>query len=151
MIHDNFAVGVMGHTEIDPITINWPTCTESNYQDRSVLDVRGFLWFGMISTIYSSAINTLRLRQNGRHFPDIFKCIFLNENVKISIKISLKFFPKSPVNYITALNQIMAWCRPGDKPLSEPMMVSLLTHICITRPQWVKYVLWYSKLAWFSI
>ena len=24
----------------------------------------------------------------------------------------------------------MAWRRPGDKPLSEPMMVSLLTHIC---------------------
>ena len=27
--------------------------------------------------------------------------------------------------------------RPGDRPLSEPMMVSLLTHICVTRPQWV--------------
>ena len=32
----------------------------------------------------------------------------------------------------------MAWHRPGDKPLSEPMMVCLLTHICVTRPQWVK-------------
>ena len=31
----------------------------------------------------------------------------------------------------------MAWRRPGDKPLFEPMMVSLLTHICITRPQWI--------------
>ena len=31
----------------------------------------------------------------------------------------------------------MACRRPGDKPLSEPMMVSLLTHICVTRPQWV--------------
>ena len=31
----------------------------------------------------------------------------------------------------------MAWRRPGDKPLSESMMVSLLTHICVTRPQWV--------------
>ena len=30
----------------------------------------------------------------------------------------------------------MAWRRPGDKPLSEPVMVSLLTHICVTRPQW---------------
>ena len=29
----------------------------------------------------------------------------------------------------------MAWRRPGDKPLSEPMVVSLLTHICVTRPQ----------------
>ena len=31
----------------------------------------------------------------------------------------------------------MAWRRPGDKPLSKPMMVSLLTHIFVTRPQWV--------------
>ena len=40
---------------------------------------------------------------------------------------------------IPTLVQVMAWCRPGDKPLSEPMMVSLSTHICVTRPQWVKY------------
>ena len=33
----------------------------------------------------------------------------------------------------------MAWRRPGDKPLSEPMMVRLVTHICVTRPQWVKW------------
>ena len=32
----------------------------------------------------------------------------------------------------------MAWCRPGDKPLSEPIIVSLLTHICVIQPQWVK-------------
>ena len=39
--------------------------------------------------------NTLRPRQNGRHFADdICKCFFLNENVWISIKISLKFVPK---------------------------------------------------------
>ena len=85
------------------------------------------------------AINTLRPRQNGRRFADdIFKRIFLNENVRISIKISLKFAPKGPINNIPALVQIMAWRRSGDKPLSEPMMVSLLTHICVTRPQWVK-------------
>ena len=33
--------------------------------------------------------------------------------------------------------QIMAWRRPGDKPLSKAMMVNLPTHICVTRPQWV--------------
>ena len=83
--------------------------------------------------------NTLRPRQNGCHFAgDIFKCIFLNENVWIPIKISPKFVPKGPINNIPTLVQIMAWRRPGDKPLSEPMMVSLLRHICVTRPQWVK-------------
>ena len=80
----------------------------------------------------------LRPRQNGCHFADnSFKCIFLNENVSISIKISLKFDPKGPNNNILALVPIMAWRHPGDKPLSEPMMVSFLTHICVTRPQWV--------------
>ena len=70
-------------------------------------------------------INTLRPRQNGRHFADdIFKCIFMNQNVWIPIKISLKFVPKSPINDIPALVQIMTWRRPGDKPLSEPMLVS---------------------------
>ena len=82
--------------------------------------------------------NTLRPRQNGRHFPDvIFKCIFLNENVWISIKISLNFIPNGPIHNIPAMVQIMAWRRPGDKPLSEPLMVGLLTHICVTRPPWV--------------
>ena len=42
------------------------------------------------------------------------------------------------INNIQALVQIMAWRRPGDKPLSEPVIVRLSTHICVTRPQWVK-------------
>ena len=50
----------------------------------------------------------------------------------------LFWFPKGPINIIPALVQIMAWRRPDAKPLSEPMMVSLTTHICVTRPQWVK-------------
>ena len=87
---------------------------------------------------FNLPIITLRPRQNGRHFADdTFKRIFLNENVRISIKISLKFVPKCPINNIPALVQIMAWRRPGDKPLSEPMMIRLLTHICVTQPQWV--------------
>ena len=83
-------------------------------------------------------LNTLRPRQHGRHFADYtFKLIFLNENFIFSNKISLKFVPKGPINNIPALIQIMAWRRLGDKPLSEAMMVSLLTHICVTWPKWV--------------
>ena len=83
--------------------------------------------------------NTLRPRQNGRRFPDaIFKCVFLNENLWISIKITLKFVHKSPINNIPALIQIMAWHQSGDNPLSEAMMLCLLTHMCVTRPQWVE-------------
>ena len=73
--------------------------------------------------------NTLRPRQNGRYFPcNIFKCIFLNENVWILSKISLKFVPKGPINDIPALVKIMAWCRSGDKSLSETLMVRLSMH-----------------------
>ena len=81
----------------------------------------------------------LRPRQNGHHFADdTFNRIFVNENVRISIKFSLKFVPKGSINNNPALVQIMAWRRPGDTPLSEPMIVNLPTHICVTRPQWVK-------------
>ena len=86
----------------------------------------------------TSGFNSFLPAQNGRHFADnIFECISLNENVWISFKISLKFVPKVPINNIPALVQMMAWRRPGDKPLSEPMMVTLLTQIFVTRPQWV--------------
>ena len=74
----------------------------------------------------------------GRETPDdILKWIFMNENVGASIKISLKSVPIGTINNIPALVQIMDWRLPGDKLLSEPMMVKLLTHICVTRPQWV--------------
>ena len=46
----------------------------------------------------------------------IFQSILLSENVCISIKISLKFVPKGPINNIPGLVQIMACCRPGNKP-----------------------------------
>ena len=83
-------------------------------------------------------LNTLRPRENWHHFADdIFKYSFLNENVWNPITISLQFVPKVPINNIPALVQLMTWRRPNDKPLSEPMVVSLPTHICITRPQWV--------------
>ena len=85
-----------------------------------------------------ASVNTWRPRQNGRHFSDdIFKYIFLDENVWITIKVSLMIVPKGPINNSPALIQIMAWRRSGDKPLSEPTMVGLPTHVCVTRPQWV--------------
>ena len=83
--------------------------------------------------------NTLRPRQNGRHFPgDILKWIFLNKIVWISINIEVCSW--GLFNDIPSLVQIMTWRRPGDKTLSEPRMGSVLTHICVSRPQWVKHM-----------
>ena len=109
-------------------------------------------FFGLQNWLNLLLINTLKPRPDGRHFPDDnFICIFLNENEWHSIKISLKFVPKVPINNIPAMVQIMAWRWPGDKPLSEPMMVSLLTHICVTRPQWVNvYAITHMQLYMYS-
>ena len=53
---------------------------------------------------------------------DIFKCIFLNENVWIFSIIWLQFVLKGQIDNNTALVQMMAWRWIGHKPLSEPMM-----------------------------
>ena len=56
---------------------------------------------------------------------DIFKCIFLNENDRIPIEISLKFIPRSPIDNEPAFVRVLAWRRRGDKPLPEPMLTQL--------------------------
>ena len=73
-------------------------------------------------------VNLLRLRQNGCHFA-------YDHSNAFSSMTMLEFRLK--INIIPALVQIMTWRRPGDKPLPEPLMFSLLTHICVTRPQWI--------------
>ena len=93
--------------------------------------VRGSAWgrWPHFGNKYTFCVNTLRPRQNDRHFPDdIFKRIFLMK----------MFVPRGPIHNIPTLVQVMAWRRLGDKPLSEPMMVRIPTHIYVTRPQWVK-------------
>ena len=54
------------------------------------------------------------------------------------LRFHWSLFPKGPIDNIPRLVQIMAWRRSGDKPLSEQVTESLLTYICITRPQWIK-------------
>ena len=51
--------------------------------------------------------------------------------------ILLKFVPKGLIDNKPVLVQVMAWRRTGDKPLSEPMLISSLTHIWGTRGRWV--------------
>ena len=119
----------------------WMSKLEKSANQDSNNPTRGDIWRQGIAC---HTINTLRPRQTN-HFADkILKWIFLNENVWILLKISLKFVPKVRFNNIPALDQIMAWGLPGNKTLSEPMMVWLLTYIYVTQPQWVKY----THLVW---
>ena len=53
---------------------------------------------------------------------DIFKCFFFNENILVSIKNSLNFVPKDPIDNKPLLVQVMAWSRIGNKSLQEPML-----------------------------
>ena len=96
--------------------------------------------FEAVVSVLVLPVNSSRPRQNRRHFADdVFKCNFLIENVWIPIKIWLTFVPQGQINNIPALVQIMAWRRS--------MMISLLTHIYVTRPQWVKnlYVRYFTS------
>ena len=61
-------------------------------------------------------------------------------------KFHWSFVPRGPIKNIPTLVQIMGWHQPGDKPLSEPMMVNLLMHICITRLQWVNMIKRHERL-----
>ena len=47
---------------------------------------------------------------------------FFNVNDRIPIRISLNLFPRSSIDSKLAVVQVMAWCRIGGKPLSEPML-----------------------------
>ena len=71
----------------------------------------------------------------------IFQTTFQREfpwmkSYEFRLEFHWSLFLGGPINNIPALVQIMTWCRSGHKPLSEPMMVRLLMHICITWPQW---------------
>ena len=72
--------------------------------------------------LIGSSLIFLTAQISDRQMADnIFKCIFFNEDMWISISISLKFVPKGQIDIL--------W--------SDPVMVSLLTHTCVIRPQWV--------------
>ena len=66
-----------------------------------------------------------------------FSNIFLNEIIWISIKMSLHFAPKRPINTTSPLVQIMAWCRVGDKPLFESMLTRF-TDAFMCRVAWMR-------------
>ena len=82
-----------------------------------------------------SHLNSLRPRRNEQHFADdIFNCLFLNENVWIPIKISLKIVPMGPIDNIPSLVQIMAWRRRSasvSESLHTDVDIAIYTYICM--------------------
>ena len=73
-------------------------------------------------TLNTTAFNTLRLRQNGRHFADnIFKGIFFNENIWLSHEIWLKCILKGLGDNKSTLVQAMTWSKTGNMSVSAAM------------------------------
>ena len=123
--------------------IKWAVDSPLNGQNRICNKLCVFMIWNNTSWLCYRAVTSLthwgRDKMAATLADDTFKRKFVKENILISIQISLKFVSKGPINNMPALVQIMAWRRPCDKPLSEPMMIISLTHICVTRPQWVNH------------
>ena len=90
---------------------------------------------------YGPFCNTLRPKRNVCHFTDsILKCVFLDKTYEFRLRHHWSLFIRIQLTITPALVQIMAWRRPGNKPLSETFVVSSLAHICVAQPQWVNFL-----------
>ena len=91
------------------------------------------------TAVFCFRLNSFPPRQNGYHFADdIFKRIFLNENVSVSIQFSVKFGPKGPLNQHWFRSWLVA-CSARSHYLGQWCQISL-THKSSTRGRWVKVI-----------
>ena len=79
----------------------------------------------MIHSIFvkSNLRAKLSHKQNGHHGTvSIFKCIFLNENCRISTPIPNTL---DSIDGLSALIQVIAWYQSGVKPLPDKMLTQI--------------------------
>ena len=86
-----------------------------------------------ISAHKAPHFNSSSPEKNGR------QCIFLNENDRIQIWISLQFVPRSPIDNKSALGQVMAWCRQASSHHLNQCWPRSVSPYGVPWPQWVKY------------
>ena len=92
--------------------------------------------------LQSINLKECQIKQWGRDkMVAIFQQTFSNafpgmKMFEFQLRFHWSLFLKVQLTKFCHLLKKMAWCRSGNKPLSEPMLVSSLTHICVTRPQW---------------
>ena len=77
----------------------------------------------------------LRPEQKAAILLTSLKVFFVKKTCKTYLDQISKFVCDSPIENMSALVQVMAWCLTGTKPLPEPMMTNIPCDI--TRPQWV--------------
>ena len=86
------------------------------------------IWMFLVS--FSSTTNLLSPHDLTHWGCDKMAAIFQMAFSDVISRMKMKIYN------VWALVQLMAWHWPGDKPLSEPMMVRLLMHVFVTCPQW---------------
>ena len=135
----------MYETITSPFQIHWIYDSFTHYWCSSAT----FVIFSFSTTSHSScsckcvSVKEMQLTHRGRgKSATIWQTTFSNafswmKMYEFRLRFPWIFFPKIQINNIPALIQIMAWRWPRDKPLFEQMMISLLTHVCVTRPQCV--------------
>ena len=108
------------------LKMKYPLPNDSNFVQADVLKQ---ICYSIAHVLYKSIIMFPQLvnpslpKQNSHCFADdIFKYIFKKEKFCTSILISLKCVPLDLIDNKSALVQVMAWRRTGDKPLPEPMV-----------------------------
>ena len=90
------------------------------------------------SSAVHCAVCTLSITQRGRdNMAAISQTTFLNafpwiKMYEFCLWVHVECVPKVRMNNIPILVQIVPWCKTGRKPLSETMMVTLRSHICVT-------------------
>ena len=88
----------------------WPLMAASHYLNLCSFTISHILWHLPQGNL--TGFNTLRPGENGHQFS--------GDNWMKIYELRLKFhWSLFPINNITSLNQIMAWRRLGDKPLSD--------------------------------
>ena len=139
-------------------SIHWVVCFSIRYLNLRLL----------ISTIFFTCLKHLPLTKNAQHAHQV--CIFgvsticyvwclthwgRDEIATIWHATFWNAFLKwKCLNFNKNFTEVCSWGadwqysifrRVGAKPLCELMMVNLLTHMCVTRPQWVNWRKWYAK------
>ena len=93
---------VEGWISMQMCKIFWHTSTpwKGNHTNKhELIYMYIYIWCGCVFFAHDMFLDTLRPRKNGHHFADdIFKCIFVNKNLRIFIWILLKCVPKGLIN-----------------------------------------------------
>ena len=74
-------------------------------------------------------------------FSSAFRRVWFVGNFHISYDISFQSASKVPNDNMSALAQMIAWHRTGDKPLAVPMMTLFTDAFMRHRPQWANDML----------